>query len=91
MVKQKLKKGDKIVVDLGGVEFAKGKIHKVDDTIYSGKKRVSFSAYSGWRHIEYCTRRQIKLVNPTPKQVKELNKKTEKVRKKRYGGLFVLK
>lgn len=87
----KLKKGDKIVVDLGGVDFAKGKIHKVDDTIYNGKKRVSFTSYGGWKHMEYCTRRQIKLINPSPKQVRELNEKTKKARKKRHSGLSVLK
>ena len=57
---KKLQHGDKVVVDLGGIELASGKL----DTL-SGRHKdspVEFWSYSGWRHMELAKISQIKFV-----------------------------
>ena len=57
---ENLETGDRIVADLGGIEYASG---KVEDPLYTHwlmeKPVVSFWCYSGWRHLEYAEPYQI--------------------------------
>jgi len=49
-----LKPGDYIVADLGGVEYAKGKVDNPKHINIVGDKVIEFWCYSGWRHIEHA-------------------------------------
>jgi len=55
-----LKQGDYVCADLGGIEFACG---KVDEPIHkhwlNGNDTISFWSYSGWKHIEYASPEEI--------------------------------
>lgn len=55
----KIKPGDRIIADLGGLELCRGTVYNPDDDLL-GKKRVSFWSYSGWKHLEFANKRQIK-------------------------------
>ena len=58
----RIKPGDKIVVDLGGIECARGKVHDPNDADIDRKPVVSFWSYSGWRHLELAKKSQIKYI-----------------------------
>ena len=58
----KLKPGDKIVVDLGGIEPCRGVVYNPDDELF-GKPVISFWAYHGWKHMEYCQPHEIMKIN----------------------------
>lgn len=58
----KLKPGDKIIVDLGGIEPCKGTVYNPDDELF-GNPRISFWSYHGWKHMEYCVPSDIMKIN----------------------------
>ena len=58
----KLKPGDKIVVDLGGLP-CKGTVYNPDDYDVFGKPVISFWSYHGWKHMEHCVPSDIMKIN----------------------------
>jgi hypothetical protein len=50
--------GDKVKVDLGGVELAGGTVSDTKEMVL-GKEYISFWSYSGWRHLEIAKPSQI--------------------------------
>lgn len=59
----KLKRGDKIIVDFGGIELCRGVVHNPDDRDIDNKSVISFVSRHGWRHMEYCQPHQIMKIN----------------------------
>lgn len=54
----KLRKGDRIVADLGGIEYATGYVEDIDETVFD-ELGVSFWSFSGWKHLEFAKYKQI--------------------------------
>lgn len=57
----KLQKGDKVVVDLGGIELATGSLDTMKGSFVKNNP-VEFWSYHGWKHLEVAKKTQIKYV-----------------------------
>ena len=55
----KLSPGDRIVADLGGIEYASGYVENPDEADVYGEVGVSFWSFSGWKHLEFAKYKEI--------------------------------
>ena len=55
----KLFPGDRIIADLGGIEYASGYVENPEEESVFGGKGVSFWSFSGWKHLEFAKYKEI--------------------------------